>query len=217
MSKKINLKGQRFGRLVVLEEVGKNKNRQVFWRCECGCKERKVIIVRGTSLTSGNTKSCGCLRKERIKEVSTKHGQSKRSKKTSAYKSWAGMLARCYNPNNITYSHCGGRGIKVCEHWWEFENFYEDIGKYRSEGLTLDRINNNGNYEPSNCRWATPQEQAHNTRAKGFCWDQKKQKWLAQITVNYKQIYLGLFDTPEEARQIYIEAKKKYHGVYLNE
>ena len=216
MPKKIDLTGQRFGRLVVLEEAGR-KNGSVTWLCQCDCKEKNIVFTRGSDLRKGSTKSCGCFNKEKTKETNTKHGQSnKNNKPTSVYKSWQDMLSRCYNPNNSAYHNYGGRGIKVCERWHDFENFYEDIGKYKPKGKTLERINNDDGYYLENCRWATRQEQTWNTRAKGYYQD-KRGKYYTQIKVDYKDIYLGSFDTPEEARQAYIKAKWKYHGVWLDE
>ena len=210
MPKKLDLTGQRFGRLVVLEEAPK-KNNKIVWYCKCNCGNEKIIS--SNNLRSGTTKSCGCLNIEKAKERQTKHGK----RNTLTYKIWDGMIQRCYNKNNTEYFRYGGRGIKVCERWWDFENFYEDMDKHWQKGLTLERIDNDDDYKPSNCKWASRQEQAYNTRAKGYSKDKKNNKWVSCITVNYKQIHLGSFDTPEEARQAYVEAKKKYHGIDLTQ
>lgn len=212
MTKKIDLTGQRFGRLVVLEEAGR-KNGKVTWLCQCQCEEETIIIVHGNSLRKGVTKSCGCFNKERAKEANIRHGQSR----SKIHNIWWTMLNRCYNLNSYKYYNYGKRGIKVCERWHKFENFYEDFGKYKEEGKTIDRIDPDGDYEPDNCRWATILEQNRNTRAKGYYWNETKQKWQATIGINYKNIHLGFFDTEEEARQAYIEAKWKYHGIWLDE
>ena len=219
MTKK-DLTGQKFGRLVVLEEAGKDKHRAILWKCQCQCEKGSIVIIYGNSLRKGKTKSCGCFNKEKLKETHTKHGHTKNGKETPVYIIWQNMLARCYGPSNKDYHNYGGRGIKICNRWLGkhgFENFYEDIGKYRPEGKTLERINNDGHYKPENCTWITKQEQQWNTTAKGYYWHAQNQKWQAQIVVNKKYIYLGCFDIPEEARQTYIEAKWKYHGVWLNE
>mgnify|MGYP003870253599 FL=1 len=173
-------------------------------RCKCDCGNE--VIVRSDCLKSGNTKSCGCYDKERIKETHTKHGKTD----TAAYRVWAGMIDRCYNPNNQAYNYYGGRGIKVYRPWWKFSKFYRDMGDKPKE-MTLERVNNNKGYYPNNCKWATRQEQMQNIRAKGYFWDKRRKKWLAQITVNYQNIFLGYFHKEKNAKRAYLVAKKKYH------
>ena len=212
MPKKKDLTGKRFGRLTVLEEVGKNNQGGVTWLCQCDCKsEGSKIVVCGGDLSRGNTKSCGCYKREKVKRDNIKHGQASRKNSTPEYRAWAHMMERCYNPKEAGYHNYGGRGIKVCERWHDFENFYEDMGK-KPEGLTLERINTNGNYEPENCKWATWEEQRQNQRARGYFWNRSIKKWCAQIRVNHKKIYLGSFDSEEEARDAYIKAKKIWHN-----
>jgi len=144
----IDLAGKRPGRLEVLFYVGGNR-----WVCVCECGAR--VVVLGASLRKGRTKSCGCLARERA----TKHGMSR----SRAYGIWKAMMQRCYNPNCSAYAYYGGRGIIVCECWHSFVNFLIDMGE-PPPGLSIDRINNDGNYEPTNCRWATPSEQNQNRR-----------------------------------------------------
>ena len=163
-----DLTGQQFGRLKAIRLAGRTAAGQAMWECLCQCG--KTTTVYGVSLTRGKSQSCDCLRLERVKAAATKHGHAQRSfHQTGTYTSWCSMLARCQNPNRERYPNWGGRGITVCERWQGehgFENFLADMGP-RPAGTTLDRFpNNDGNYEPGNCRWATPKEQQANTHPK---------------------------------------------------
>jgi hypothetical protein len=153
MGKLIDLTGQRFGKLVVVrksEERSKIDN-NIQWDCLCDCG--KIIKVITYSLTSGHTKSCGCIK--------LKHGRYN----TKEYESWISMKSRCINKRDMAYNRYGGAGIIVCDRWINsFENFYKDMG-CRPEGMTLDRIDNKGNYELENCKWSTPYEQARNRKS----------------------------------------------------
>lgn len=136
------------------------------WLCICKCGNKSV--VGSHNLKSGKTKSCGCYKRERLiasaKVKFTKHGHTVSDRHSPEYHSWQAMKTRCLNPNATSYGDYGGRGIKVCKRWMKFENFYADMGD-RPEGTTIHRIKGNGNYTPSNCVWATREEQNKHKRA----------------------------------------------------
>jgi len=150
--------GRRFARLVAQYYCGDRLHKERVWVCICDCGN--TALVREIQLIEGSTRSCGCLQKEVSSRVHTKHGLGK----TKTYRAWLSMKQRCFYPKHKNFKYWGGRGITVCERWLVFENFYADMGD-KPEGKSLDRYpNNDGNYEPGNVRWASPDEQANNRR-----------------------------------------------------
>lgn len=189
-----DLRGQKFGLLTAVRLArrgnhGLNRKRAA-WLCACDCGKNIEVITE--SLTSGNTKSCGCLRaKWAIGQGNAKHGQSRViGGRASEYEIWNQMIQRCNNPRTKSWKNYGGRGISVCERWRTFENFLADMGRRLTPNLSIDRINNDGDYEPSNCRWATRAEQNRNQRKRQY-----SEGAIAKITRNLPHMR-GLHDCP---------------------
>jgi hypothetical protein len=169
--KLIDLTEKKFGRWLVLglhpERVRYGKDKRAvaaLWHCVCGCGEERLVL--GNNLRRGFSRSCGCLIRDKTTERNTRHGHARRGKVTRAYTCWVGMLQRCFNPNNKAYGNYGGREdgpITVCEYYCDFVNWYADRLD-PPDGLSQDRIDNNGHYAPGNLRWATTSVQARNQR-----------------------------------------------------
>ena len=182
------------------KETSKEKRRFGIYKCICGNKFNAQI----GNVKRGLVKSCGCS-KNKDKVI---HGQ----RKHRLYSAWFNMLQRCYNKENPTYKYYGNIGIKVCDKWLILDGFIEDMDNTYIKGLSLDRIDNGGNYEPSNCRWTTKTIQSRNTRKiyshnksgyRGVCWAKNNNKWLASIRVNGKSIFLGYFKTAIDGAKAY--------------
>lgn len=160
----IDLMGHRFERLLVVGRAKNTKTGGAQWVCRCDCGEERINTR--SNLTKGRVRSCGCLRRETSRAVGLrrrKHGQA--ALETSEYKAWLSAIARCTNPRNANWKNYGARGIDVCQRWRDgFENFWADMGPKPSPRHSLDRIDVNGDYEPSNCRWADWDTQGNNRR-----------------------------------------------------
>lgn len=170
-----NLKDQKFNRLTAIERVENDKLGHTMWKCKCECNN--IVVCSASSLKNGKTKSCGCYKNELVGNRNRKHNMAK----TKIYMIWGTIMKRCYNPNEIGYKRYGGRGITVCDEWsnkengstnfinWAMDNGYiEEILPNGRNKWTLDRINVNGNYEPSNCRFITMKEQNNNRRTNHY-------------------------------------------------
>ena len=155
--------GQRFNRYAIVGYAGVSSNGKTQWLCRCDCGNERIVV--GSNLSNGHIKSCGCLKAEVAKARMTTHGHHPTGKQTPEYTTWCNIKIRCYNTEADNYAYYGGRGIRVCDRWLNsFENFLSDMGERPSRKHTIDRKNNDGNYEPNNCRWITMLEQCANRR-----------------------------------------------------
>lgn len=177
--------GKRFGRQVAMsafKEIG-TYNKYVVVRCDCGSPDRMINI---TALRNGTSKSCGCLHKEKV----TKHGL----RSHPIYRAWVSMIDRCNNPANKRYSRYGGRGITVCQEWHDVHRFVDDMSESYSEGLTIDRIDNNAGYSKENCRWATHAEQNRNCSRNIMLTHDGKTMCIADWAIHLNITYGTLWD-----------------------
>jgi hypothetical protein len=210
--KPIEMIGVKFGRWTVIERAGSDKDSKPMWLCECVCGNRKII--NGAALRRGDSKSCGCI----SKEIFTKHGMYK----SRLNKTYRGMKQRCYNPKNTRYEYYGGRGIVMCQEWLGENGFINFMNWALKSGytdeLSIDRINNDGIYEPSNCQWVNEESQCRNRRIKSnnktgvsgvF---PRGSKWRVHIRVNGKNLNVGTFDNFDDASLARKNAEAKYWG-----
>ncbi len=209
----IHMIGEKHGRLTVLREVP-NMQGMRSYLCLCECGQEKVVLEK--ALRSGDTRSCGCLQVEAIRQRATKHGATQAGCVTPEYRTWKCMWSRVRCTSGRTYKNYAERGITVCERWKSFEAFLADMGPKPSPKHSIDRVNNDGNYEPGNCRWATPSQQLCNRRmldrntsgVAGVSWHKQRQKWRAQIGgVPSGESDLGLFANIEDAARACSAAK----------
>lgn len=210
-TKFIDRTGVRFGRLVAVKRSGTNASKKVVWECLCDCGT--VKYVDSCSLATGNTISCGCA----LKEAITKHGGWNKG----SYNTWRAMIRRCTKPADKDYPRYGGKGVTVCPAWLDYKTFAYDMGEPVGEE-TLDRIDTYGNYEPSNCRWASLPVQARNVRLRessktGYTGVSKTgpNSWMAKITVRKKAFYSKCFKTVEEAAVARKELERLHWGSVL--
>jgi len=189
MAKSKAKKGDVYGKLTLAKKAEKTGSNGWKWLCECECGKETVVYLK--NMRNGHTKSCGCISREKASKRMTTHG----SAETIEYNIWSCMKGRCSNKKNSEYKNYGGRGIIVCKRWLRFENFFEDMGNIPKD-KSIDRIDNDGNYEPGNCRWATKIEQANNTRVNVFIEYEGKRftvaQWSRRLGIKDKTIYKRL-------------------------
>ena len=213
MAKPKDETGNRYGRLIVTKEAGRDNHGNVLWKCKCRCGNIKT--TSGRRLRLGSVKSCGCYRKEATAKAKTIHGHHGET----IYYVWGNMKDRCLSKKNKSYKNYGGRGIKICKEWLEFLPFYEwAMSHGYQDNLTIERTDNSLGYSPDNCIFATQQEQSLNKRTyknsktgiAGINWKENIKKYAVRIGINNQRIHLGYFANIENAITARKEAELKY-------
>jgi len=197
--------------LLVLKAAGSNAAGTRMWQCQCDCGRK--CVVSGRRMRNGHTSSCGCLQKERAAAASAKAQTTHGMRYTPEWLAWKNMRGRCNDPGNPSYPRYGGRGVKVCARWSEFQPFFDDMGARPSKRASIDRKDNDGDYTPENCHWASQKEQARNRRTSTAIEFRGQTRTVAEIAdithvpsnILYSRIYLGwdierAVSTPVQAR-----------------
>lgn len=204
----IDLTGQKFGKLLVLKQVGKDRWGSYKWLCICDCG--KEIIAQSGNLKNRHTKSCGCL----IIKILTKHGYGKKGRESKTYKSWLRMNQRCNNPNNKQWKNYGGRGIKICKRWKNFRSFLKDMGERPTKNHSIDRIDNDDDYYKKNCQWATIKQQNRNSRNNRLETYNNKTRclieWAEEYKIPYRVLWNRLYKLDWSMEKAFMTPVKKY-------
>ncbi len=217
MGQKIDLSGKKFNYLSVIAEGGRDNDGNVKWHCLCDCGN--MTEVSSTALRRGTTMSCGCYHRKQAGLINRKHGLYEHP----LYGVYVKMKARCYDSKQYGYHRYGGRGIVICQKWLDsFENFYHDVLDGYDETLQLDRIDTDGNYEPTNCRWVTPQQNGYNkgsetnstSKYKGVSWDSSRNNWVVQIARKGMKKISKRFNNEVDAARYYNSLAVTYFGEY---
>ncbi len=207
----VDITGNKYGRLTVLQRIRKHP-KKTHWLCQCECGNKTV--TEGYYLKTGHTASCGCQRSISAINTKTIHGYHD----TPTYRTWRAMLNRCNLHSQQNYYLYGGRGIRVCDRWRKFEKFLADMGE-KPKGMTIDRVDNDGNYESGNCQWATPKQQSNNSRHNRvvslFGRRQNLQQWLDELNIPkstvYSRLYRGTHSTYESAILASLQNQQSNH------
>ena len=186
-NRKVITAGTRFDRWCVIGPAGKDDRGNVLYDCVCDCGTRRR--VKGTMLRVGRSRSCGCIRPDQL----TKHGEARRGRMTAEYRIWEGIQRRCNNPSDPVFEHYGGRGIRMCEAWSSYDAFLSDMGRRPSQRHSIDRIDNDGDYEPGNCQWATQKDQCRNQRSNVWVTYRGERRVLAELVEAHGKDYMRVY------------------------